>query len=501
MLNSHLMSHGFRLVPTGSKPLLLRRPIPDAKEGFGEYLTRLCSENYLDGPAALARRVGLSYSQLIGLGSDVFREILCGRAGLVSPRPGEIVGSISGREAFGRGIRTQSRICPHCFSNGEVADKSWSWPLSLACGRHGCWLMDKCPRCSKEISLLRRRQFTCDCGYDYRLAQMHQAEHWLRDFYEIFSPRRFELPQDGAEILESDQKAYLILRSLLVSNEKKLDSRLRQVAGATLSLMKSDHLDGLREMMLNWATWIQQRMGSIADTNIQSAKRLIRQMEELGSSELATVASEATEAIVAKRKSDRLTERLEDPRIRSVQELSRITGLNDRTIKRLIATGYFKNCSIKKSESGCSYVVISEEESQRIRQLYESSISLQEAAQLIDSSTLHVKIFAKANALKAVVRHSDHVSTWRFSNDNLNDFLNSLLKIAGTVTEGIKLAELTPLGKLEIKHHCGCPNSNWVLFAVRIVAGEVPIFRVENGRGLNAFAISTAILPRARGRG
>lgn len=501
MLNSHLMSHGFRLVPIGSKPLLLSRPIPDAKEGFGEYLTRLCSENHLDGPAALARRVGLSYSQLVGLGSDVFREILCGRARLVSPRPGEIVGSISGRAAFVRGIRTQSRICPRCFSDGDVADKSWSWPLSLACGRHGCWLMEKCPRCSKGISLLRRRQFVCDCGYNYRLAQVQEAEHWLGNFYEIFSPRRFELPQDGEEILESDQKAYLILRSLLASNEKKLDALQRPVTGAALSLMRFDQLDRLREMMLNWATWIPQRIGYIADANIQSAKRLIRQMEELGSSELVTVASGATEALDAKRRSDRLTERLEDRRIRSFQELSRVTGLHVRTINGLIATGYFKDCSITKGESGFSSVVMSEEESQRIRQLYESSLSVQEAAQAIDSSALHVKIFAKANALKAVLRHSNYVGTWRFSIDGLNDFLDSLLKISGTVAEDIKSEELTPLGKLAIKHHSGRPNPNWVHFAGRIVAGEIPIFRVENGRGLNAFAISTANLPRARKRG
>ena len=361
--------------------------------------------------------------------------------------------------------------------------------------------MEKCPRCSKGVSLLRRRQFACDCGYDYRLAQVQQAEHWLRNFYEIFSPRRFEQPQDAAEIFESDQKAYLILRSLLASNDKKRDANRRQVAGATLSLMRFNQLDGLREMILNWATWIPQRMGCIADANIQSAKRLIRQMEELGSSELVTVASGATEAIEAKRKSDRLTERFKDPRIRSIQELSRITGLHVRTINGLIATGYFNNCSIIKGESGFSSVVISEEESQRIRLLYDSSLSLQEAAQSIDSSALHVKIFAKANALKAVVRRSDYVGTWRFSNDSLNEFLDSLLKIAGTVAEDTKLAELTSLGKLAIKHNCGCPNSNWVHFAGRIAAGEIPIFRVENGRGLNAFAISTANLPRARGRG
>lgn len=501
MLSSYLKSHGFRLDPTDAKPLLLRRPIPDAKEGIGEYLTRLCSENRLDGPAALARRLRLSYGQLVEFGSKGFREVLCGRAKLVSPKPGEIVETLSGKESFLRGVRTQTRVCPCCLSEEGVADKSWSWPLTLACDQHGSWLLDRCPRCSEEISLLRRRQFACDCGYDFRSAQMQPAEHWLGNFYEIFSPGRFGQSQDGGGILESEQRAYLILRSLLASDEKKLDARLRQVAGATLSLMRSDQLDRLKEMMLNWSTWIPQRMECIAEANIQSAKRLIRQMNALGSSELLAVASGASDAIEAKRKAERLKEGFEDRRIRSVQEFSRITGLHIRTIKGLIATGYIKNSTFTEGESGRRYVVIAEEESEQIRQVYESSLCLQEAAQWFDSNALHVRIFAKADALKAVVRRSNYVGTWRFSKDSLEDFLTSLMKIAGTVGNDIKLAELTPLGKLTIKHSFGCPNRNWVHFAGRIAAGEIPIFHLENGSGLNAFAVRTLDLPGVRGRG
>lgn len=501
MLSSYLKSHGFRLVPTDSRPLLLRRPNPDPKEGIGEYLTRLCSENRLDGPAAFARRLGLNYGQLVEFGSKGFREVLCGRAKLVSPKPGEIVETLSGKESFLRGVRTQTRVCPCCFSEEGIADKSWSWPLTLACDQHGSWLLDRCPRCSEEISLLRRRQFNCDCGYDFRAAQMQPAEHWLENFYEIFSPDRFSPLQDGGGILESDRRAFLILRSLLAPNEKSLDSKMRQVAGATLSLMRPDQLDGLREMMLNWLTWMPQRMERIAESNIKSAKRLIRRMRVLGSSELLKVATETSDAIERRRKADSLKERLGDARIRSIEELSRITGLHSQTLKVFIAKGHFKDCSITVSDTGRNSIVISKEESARIRQVYESSLNLSETAQCFDTDVLHIKTFAKANVLKPVLRHSNHSGTWRFTKDCLDLFLASLHGIARTVENNSELKELAPLGMLAITHWRGLPGRSWIRLAGRIVAGEIPIFHVENGSGLNAFAVRTLDLPEARGRG
>lgn len=499
MLNSLLYSQGFRLVPTNSRPLLLYRPIPDAKEGFGEYLTRLCSGNCLDGPAALAERLGLTYGQLIELGSENFREILCGRTALVSPRPGKITGVLHGKKYFWRGVRTQARVCPQCLSEGNVADKSWSWPLTLACDQHGSWLLDRCPRCSQEISLLRRRQFACNCGYDYRLAQVRQAEHWLGDFYKFFSPERFGQPQDRGAIFESDQMAQLILRALLKSDKNPPDARQRRLRGPTVTLVRADQIVRLREMMLHWSTWISQRMECIADAHPQSAERLIRQMRALGSTELLAVAAKSTDAIEGKKKAGRLQKELEAPRIRSIEELSRVTGLNERTIKSFIAKGYINGCTTQERYPGRNSYLISEEESARIRLAYESSLSLSEAAHWFDSDALHVKIFAKANFLKPVLNYSNQVVTWRFCKEDLDSFLNSLKGIASTVANDAEPAELAPLGMLPIKHHSGCPNRNWIRLAGRIASGEIPIFRLNHGRGLNALAVRTSDLSQ-RGR-
>jgi hypothetical protein len=498
----HLNPRNFtvQVVPANERPLLLRRPMPNPVEGFAEFLTRLCSENILDGPASLARRLGLTYGQLIQMDPESFRDLLMGRAKVAPSMPGQGTGRSSGRQSYYSGVRTQARVCPQCLVQTRYASRLWSWPLTLACDIHATWLLDACPHCQSEISFLRRRQFHCNCGFDYREAYVGQAGEWLQTFYEAFSPHRMHEPQDERRVAELEGKSLLILRSLLLPIDTKVDVRGRKVAGATDALLSVAYLGMVEEMMLTWPRWPLERITAMHGSHKTSGHRLLRQMKEVGSKELLRAVTSVSDAL-AQTEAIAQQARLNDPTISSISELVRITKLNVRTINKLLERGEFQAKLVKRKRGGNAILEMSAEESARIRKLYSSSVSLSEAAQKLSCHELHIKIFTRANQIKPVLRFGESAKTWRFVEDDLRELLASLQRAARMVPDETSKEQLIPLGRVAVKNLCGCPVTSWIRFANRIALHQVPVFHCGFGEGLNSLAVRVSDLPRPRGRG
>lgn len=59
----------------------------------------------------------------------------------------------------------QPSVCPECLLETCHLRGSWELTFNVACPRHGCMLIDRCPGCRKRLSPHRRRMATCNCGY------------------------------------------------------------------------------------------------------------------------------------------------------------------------------------------------------------------------------------------------------------------------------------------------------------------------------------------------
>ena len=495
-MNGKLDESHFQIIQTTGKPLLLLRPLPRHAEGFAGYLTRLCSENKLNGPAALARRLGLSYGQLVLLGTDVFREILCGRAKIAALQSEAQRPSLSGRGAFQNGICSYTRLCPQCMKEGLGYTSEWGWPLTLACTQHGTLLLDVCPRCHGRVTLLRHDQYACECGYDFRMFSAAEAPKWLPLFYRVFSPLRAAGNADDREIVRTEYQALLILRGILLPEDKPLDARSRRAAGASKALLQMDKIGLLGQVLCDWPNKFHRRMHLLYGAAKLPTQELLKRMQRFGSPELSTASTAVRAAIANKRREERQQHSAVNAGIHSIEELKRITGLNRRTIIRLIRTNKI-HATVRTSAARQRSYEIPAEEARRIRQLYSSSIGLRQASAHLGCSETHVNMFARADAFPAT-KITTYVKTWRFEAEALDRFLSSLEMKATENGSDVEMdSDLVPLGHLAVKTVSGMPVPSWVRVAQRILANKIPLFKLRSGRALSSIAIRRTDTPPA----
>ncbi len=483
----------FQVVECHGRPLLLLRPMPDPDEGFAAYLTRLCSANRLHGSGSLARCLGLTYGQLLQLGPESFREVLCGRATVVPSPPGQGTAT-SGRVSFLSGVRTYTRLCPCCLREGARHDRRWGWPLTLACQRHGCLLIDKCPRCLKRVSHLRRNQCACDCGFDFRLFKTVPAPSWLPVFYRVFSPWR-QAGLDEEQIIAGEARSLLILRALLLPENKQLDSRSRRVAGASKALFEGNQLDPLDRLMCDWPKHFHEHLIVLTMVGESSLHVLLKNMRKLRSPELNQASMLVRTAVAEVRREERRQRQLADDSIRSLTELAKLTRLSPDTLIKLIAVGQIR--AVVRDTGRQKTYVIPSEEAIRLRQLYSSSLSLAQAAQHLVCSEIHVNLLARAGAISAI-KIAGQARTWRFKKEALDQFLSRLWNMGSDEIPGTDSRSAIPLNQLSVKNRSGYPRPNWVRFAERIMAGDIPLFRLPGGKGLGSIAMRAEDLPGAK---
>lgn len=182
---------------------LLNRSAPYPDETLASWFRRLACQNYID-PSILLRvlssRTGLqpaglqlddinwlrheaamrglaqlTQSSITEVYNHTFhRFATC----LVSPRQSldEVDSFPDGCLTFWPGrpnrdfISTKASWCPLCLSEAQYVRQHWHIPMSVSCELHGCWLLERCPRCENQ---LKDEDFLDGrCGYcTFRLAE------------------------------------------------------------------------------------------------------------------------------------------------------------------------------------------------------------------------------------------------------------------------------------------------------------------------------------------
>lgn len=169
---------------TDRQPGFLIRPHPLRGEGLRGYVLRLASENDLypdvdlyrhlfggSGTAAATRTKLVHAAAFIGIPVCLMEQLGC--RGLTQDRSRC---RLSGKSVALNHLRgSRCAVCPPCVARAGCASASWELTALAACPEHGCWLIDKCPRCKRPLSWNRPDVAICGCGFDLGRASTQSA--------------------------------------------------------------------------------------------------------------------------------------------------------------------------------------------------------------------------------------------------------------------------------------------------------------------------------------
>ena len=165
------------------------RPKPEKGESFIGYLVRLTEMNGYDTPSWILSLADIDYMELQWTFSFVFGKSkgLEELAQITNNTPDDLNGLVYFPSSSSQGniseheyefygaflnrsiIRPhQPKICPKCLAEFGYCFLIWDCSLVTACPTHECMLLDRCPKCRRQIRAIRKSVSICVCGYDWR---------------------------------------------------------------------------------------------------------------------------------------------------------------------------------------------------------------------------------------------------------------------------------------------------------------------------------------------
>src|SRR2546423_725764 len=168
---------------------LLVRPKPATGESFIGYLVRMTELNGYDTPSWILSLADIDYMELQWTFAFMFRKTkglktlahltnntLDDLNALVYSLPNSSQGNINEHEFDFYGaflnrsiIRPHHpKICPKCLAEFGYCFRFWDCSLVTVCPIHECMLLDKCPKCRRQIRAIRKSISVCVCGCDWR---------------------------------------------------------------------------------------------------------------------------------------------------------------------------------------------------------------------------------------------------------------------------------------------------------------------------------------------
>lgn len=204
--------------PESSKPLLLVRPTPDAREGTIEYLQRLAKRNGLQRGKDIATLLGVPFSHILRHSPDKIRSVINGTDPVASLCLRASIRSIGGTV----GISSSARVCSSCLSESDILSANWSFPLSISCEKHKTVLLDKCPKCLSKIQR-NLSHYRCQCGLDFREVNSQPAPQLENSYYELFAPWRIQsgVSASTTALLQVEALAGRITRRLIRARQQE----------------------------------------------------------------------------------------------------------------------------------------------------------------------------------------------------------------------------------------------------------------------------------------
>lgn len=148
--------------------LLVRSRIHE-DENLTAYRNRIAQENGMNGYCLAFGKPGKNYQkkidsiQKIAILTGQSFECLMERAylDLVTQMP---YVSWCGKVVSRKMLRNNPPLCLACIDEYGYIRSFWDLKMVVACPRHRCWLLEKCPSCNNTITWERIKGIRCLCG-------------------------------------------------------------------------------------------------------------------------------------------------------------------------------------------------------------------------------------------------------------------------------------------------------------------------------------------------
>jgi DNA-directed RNA polymerase subunit RPC12/RpoP len=166
---------------------LLIQPRAEDGESWPGYLLRIAEQNHMTHALeSFAQRLGIIPQALVASQP----EVVMGTLGIrhFEQTHGVLTRSGSGRNLMRESGRTfLSRVCPLCLNEmwPRYIKASWERAFEFTCDRHQLLLVDRCPKCGRAISHLRKHFLACDCGVSFLSMPRQKVPKDFASYYKI----------------------------------------------------------------------------------------------------------------------------------------------------------------------------------------------------------------------------------------------------------------------------------------------------------------------------
>jgi TniQ len=74
------------------------------------------------------------------------------------------------------------KVCPICLKESGFARLVWDLRVAITCWRHGCYLLDHCSVCGRQLTWGRKALTACTCGADLMIQRTEDAPMSVLEF-------------------------------------------------------------------------------------------------------------------------------------------------------------------------------------------------------------------------------------------------------------------------------------------------------------------------------
>lgn len=343
---------------------------------------------------------------------------------------------------------TKTKICPECLVEEAYHRKAWDLVPVTACIKHKKILIDRCPKCRKEISWSRTKILECSCGQQLSEIPAKDISILERPISILFSKLNTkELGQIQRNPLINfplfDLFGVLVFFSWFLSKNGKWKLRNKYI-GKSLSNEEIHQLfSSVYKIFSDWPNNFIRFLDNIQvselkhkdDSSIENhfgyfytalykhldnktTKFIIDEFDEY----LARNWDGGYIAILRKSSSKNLNKKY-----LAASEVWKLYGIPAKTVKKYVSTGVFKG--VIKKRGNATLILVEQDSVEKYKQKMDDTISTKETSEILgifDRSVHDLQKYGCINATRGP--KVDGYPYWRYSKGSVYGLLEKVYK-------------------------------------------------------------------------
>lgn len=343
---------------------------------------------------------------------------------------------------------TKTKICPKCLAETAYHRKTWDLVPVTACIKHEIILIDRCPKCRKELSWSRTKVLECSCGQllsDIPSKDATILESSISNLFGKSNGKYLSQIQKNPLINLNlfDLFEVLVFFSWFLSKNGKWKLRNKYI-GKSLSNQEIHQLfSSVYKIFNDWPNNFIEFLDNIQESGLKQkndssienhfgyfytalykhldnikTKFIINEFDEY----LAKNWDGGYIAILKKSSSNSL-----DKKYLAAREVWELYGISPDTVKKYVNNGVFKG--VIKKRGNATLILVEKESVEKYKQKIEDTFSTKEASKILgvfDRNVYDLKKYGCIDALRGP--KIDGYPHWRYSRESVYGLLEKVHK-------------------------------------------------------------------------